>query len=138
MQLGIGLISELGVFLVTFGWEADIIELDLVSSGTGHIFRQGQIVILDLATRGISPDQLAIFAPRLVVAARLHRQRTVVLGDVVIAEQCDPGDGVQVKRMQEANKFRKIAYGMVLLNGGQRVLKGNVDATVAVLDVEDY
>ena len=55
---------------------------------------------------------------------------------VLISEDGDPGDGMQVLRMQEAGKLRQIRNIVVVLSG-QWVLERDVNAAVTVLYVED-
>src|SRR5215472_13775290 len=138
LQFRILLESELGVGLVALSGEADVIELDLIYTRTGDIFRQSQVVILNLQVGDVSPHQFSVFAPRLVEAARLDCQSAVILGDVVIAEERLAGDGMHVERMNEADKLWQVADGIALQLACQRVIERNVDTAVAILDVEHY
>jgi len=53
-------------------------------------------------------------------ASGLNCQSAMVAGDVFIAEQRDPGDGMQVLRMEEADKFGQITDGIVFFCLGAR------------------
>src|SRR5215469_17020038 len=55
----------------------------------------------------------------------------------LIAEDRDTGDRMHALRMQKVCKFRHIA-DVDMLPAGQRMVEGNVDAAVAVLDIENY
>src|SRR5437773_11334232 len=41
-----------GIFLVALGWEANIVELNLVRPGFGCLRRQGNVIFLDLGWEG--------------------------------------------------------------------------------------
>src|SRR5262249_46396741 len=65
---------EHGVFLVAFGGEADVVELDFVHAQAGYVFRNRYVIILHFWIRRIGPDQLAVFAPGGVILSRLDGQ----------------------------------------------------------------
>ncbi len=60
-----GLKHEAGVFLIAFGREADVVELNFIGAGLGDELGEGDVVILNCGIRGIGPDQLAVLAPGL-------------------------------------------------------------------------
>src|SRR6266568_7669684 len=133
----LGLEIKAGIFLVAFGWKTDVVELHFVHARLGHELRQGYVVILHFGIRGIGPDQLAVFAPGLAGAVRLHGQLGVGRYKVLITEDCDPRNGVHVFRVQEADEFRQVG-DVVLLAGGEWMIEGNVDDAVAVLDIKHH
>src|ERR1700756_2034075 len=81
-----GLEVEAGVFLVAFGREADVVELDLVHAGVGDVLSQSDVVFLDLGIRGVSPNQLAVLAPRQAGAVRLYGKFRMGLNQALVAE----------------------------------------------------
>src|SRR4030088_2463841 len=133
----IGLVGEAGVFLVAFGWKTYVVKLHFVHARLGYELRQGDVIILHFGIRGIGPDQLAVFTPGLAGAMRLHGQFWVSGYQVLIAKDCDPGDGVHVLRMQETGELGQVV-DVVFLSTGERVVKGNVDDAVAVFDIKYY
>ena len=90
------LVSERGVFLIAFGGEADVIELDFIDSGLGDEFGEGDVVVLHLGVGGIGPDELAVFAPGLPGIARFYGQFRMARDQVLIAKDGDAGDSVHV------------------------------------------
>ena len=58
------------VFLVAFGGEADVVELDFVDAELRYVLGQGDVVVLNLGVGGIGPDQLAVLTPGRFVPAR--------------------------------------------------------------------
>ncbi len=130
------LVSERGIFLVAFGGKAHVVELHFIDSRLGHELRQRNVIILHLRVRGVGPDQLAVFAPGLTGAMRLHRQLRMARNQMLIAEDGDASDRVHVFGMQEMNELRQVGNVMTL-SAGERVVEGDVDDAVAILDVED-
>ena len=128
--------DELGVFLVAFGGEADVVELDFVDAELGYVFGEGDVIVLDLGVRGIGPDQLAVLAPGGVVLAGLDGEFGMRHDQALVAEHGDAGDGVHVLLVQEVHELGHVV-DVDLVLAEQRVLEGNVDAAVGVLDVED-
>ncbi len=55
---------------------------------------------------------------------------------VLIAEDGDAGDGVHVLGMEKANELRQVG-NVVALTSSKRVIEGDVDDAVAILDIED-
>src|ERR1035441_7838011 len=55
---------------------------------------------------------------------------------MLIAEDGDASDGVHVFGMEEVNELGQVG-NIVALPAGQRVVEGDVDDAVAILDVED-
>ena len=128
--------DELGVFLVAFGGEADVVELDFVDAELGYVLGQGDVVILNFGLAGIGPDQLAVFAPGGVVLAGLDGEFGMLLDQALVAEDGDAGDGVHVLLVQEVHELRHV-MDVDLVLAEQRVLEGNGHAAVGILDVED-
>lgn len=133
----LGLENEAGVFLVAFGGEADVVELNFIGAGLGYELGEGDVVILNFGVGGVGPDQLAVFAPGLAGSFRLHCQLGVLDYHALVAEDGDAGDGVHVLGMQEVNELGQVV-NVDLVLAEQRMLEGNVDAAVGVFDVEDY
>ena len=63
--------DEGGVFLVAFGGEADVVELDFIYAELGYLLRQSEVIVLNFGVGGIGRDQLAVFAPGLMRTAPL-------------------------------------------------------------------
>ena len=63
--------DELGVFLVAFGGESYVVELDFVDAEAGHVFGEGDVVVLNFGVAGIGPDEFAVFAPGGLILTRL-------------------------------------------------------------------
>src|SRR5713226_9417032 len=133
----IGLKVEGSVFLIALGGKANVVELHFVDSGLSYELGECNVIVRDLGVRGVGPDQLAIFAPRLAGAVRLHREFRMVRDQMLIAKDGDASDGVHVLRMQEANELGQVG-NIVALSGGEGVVEGNVDDAVAILNVEYY
>src|SRR5580692_9596065 len=130
------LIQEGGVFLVAFGGEVDVVELNLVRARLGYEFGESDIEILNFGLRRIGPDQLAVFAPGLLSFLGLDREFGMFDDHALVAEDGDAGDGVHILGMQEVDELRKVVnIDLVLAEEG--MLEGNVDAPVRVLDIED-
>src|ERR1700674_2563495 len=55
---------------------------------------------------------------------------------MLIAEDGDASNGMHVFGMQEANELGQVG-NIVALSGSQRMVEGDVDDAVAILDVED-
>ena len=130
------LVDEGGVFLVAFGGEADVVELDFIHAELGYVLGEGDVVVLDRGVRGIGPDQLAVLAPRGVVLAGLDGQFGMLDDQALVAEHGDAGDGVHVLLVQEMHEFRDVMQVDVVL-AEQRMFPGNGHAAVGVLDIED-
>src|SRR5580692_4961495 len=130
------LIQEGSVFLVAFGGEADVVELNFIRAGLGHEFGESDIEILHFGLRGIGPDQLAVFAPGLLGFLGLDCEFGMFDDHALVAEYGDAGDGVHVLGMQEVDELWKVA-DIDLVLAEERVLEGNVDAAVGVFDIED-
>ena len=128
--------DELGVFLVAFGGEADVVELDFVDAEMGYVLGQGDVVVLHFGVRGIGPDQLAVFAPGGLVLARLDGEFGMLDHQALVAEHGDAGDGVHVLLVQEVDELRYVV-NVDLVLAEQRVLEGDGDAAVGIFDVED-
>jgi hypothetical protein len=54
----------------------------------------------------------------------------------LVAKDSDPGNGVHVLLVQKMDQFGDVV-DVNLVAAEQRVLEGNVDAAVGVLDIED-
>ena len=126
MQFGVGMFQEVGdhvgamplgmlglkdktrVFLIALGREADIVKLNFISAGFGGLHGQRNVVLLNLGLRRIGPNQLAVLAPRLAGAMRLHRQLRMLLHQPLVAEDGHARNGVHILRMQKAHKLRQI------------------------------
>src|SRR5262245_4194559 len=67
----------------------------------------------------------------------MYSQFRVVLRDIVIAKQGDAGDGVHLLLMQEAHVLRQIWNGAMSRLRRERMFKGDAQAAIAVLDIED-
>src|SRR5580658_103551 len=126
---------ELGIFLVAFSGEADVVKLHFIDSRLGYELGQGYVVVLHLRVRGVGPDQFAVLAPGLAGAVRLDRQFRMGGDQMLVAEHGDASDGVHVLGMQEVNELGQVG-NIVALSGGQRMVKGDVDDAVAILDIE--
>src|SRR5580698_3777930 len=113
----IGLIIKLGILLIALGWKADVVELNFIDSRLGYELGEGDVIVLNLGIRGIGPDQLAVFTPRLAGAMRFHRQFSVSSDQVLIAEDGDTRDRMHVLGMQKMNQLRKIGNVMALSGG---------------------
>ncbi len=61
----------------------------------------------------------------------------MLLHQALVAEDGDAGDGVHVLRAQEVDELRHVV-NVDLMFAQQRVLKRNVYAAVAVLNVKHY
>ena len=105
------------IFLVAFGGKADVVELHFIDSGLGYELGQGDVVVLHFGIRGISPDQLAVFAPGLAGATGLYGQFRMAGDQVLIAEDGDARDGVHVFGMQEVNELGQVG-NIVALSAG--------------------
>ena len=127
---------ELGVFLVSFGGEADVVELDFVHAELGYVLGEGDVIVLNLGVRRIGPHELAVLAPRGVVLARLDGQLRMRHNQALVAEHRNTGDGVHVLLVQEIDQLRHV-MDVYLVLPEQGVLEGNIDAAVGVLDIED-
>src|SRR6185437_1560881 len=101
--------GEAGVFLVAFGREADIIELDLIRSACDGCFGQSNVVFLYFDPRGVGPDQLAVLAPGLAVFLRLHRQFRMRDYEPLVPENGDARDRIHSLGMQEMCVLWQIA-----------------------------
>ena len=128
--------DEQCVFLVAFGGEADVVELDFIDAELGYVLGQGDVIVLHLGVRRIGPDQLAVLAPRGVVLAGLDGEFGMIHDQALVAEDGDAGDGVHVLLVQEMHELRHVVDVNLVL-AEQRMLEGNVDAAVGVLDIED-
>ena len=128
--------DEAGVFLVAFGGEADVVELNFVGAGLGYEFGQRDVVILNFGVGGVGPDQLAVFAPGLAGFLRLDGEFGMLDYQALVAEDGDAGDGVHVLGVQEVDELRQVV-DVDLVLAEQRMLEGNVDAAVGIFDVED-
>ena len=62
----------------------------------------------------------------------------MVLGDVVVPEERLPRDHVHIQRVQETNVLGQIGDRMILYLFSQRMIKRDVDAAVAVFNVENH
>ena len=60
-----GLEYKAGVFLVTLGGEAHIIELNFVRPGFGCLLGQRDVKFLNFGLRRIGPNQLPVLPPSL-------------------------------------------------------------------------
>src|SRR4029077_16597048 len=132
----LGLVVERGIFLIAFGRKADVIEPRCIDSGLSYELGQGDVIVLDFGIRGVGPDELAVFAPALSGATRLYGQFGMAGDQMLVAEDGDASDGMHVFGMQEANELGQVG-NIVALSGGERVVKGDVDDAVAILDVEN-
>ncbi len=101
----LGLKVEAGVFLIAFGGEAHVVELDFVRAGLSRLLGQSDVVFLHFGLRRIGPNQLAVLAPGLSGLVRLHRQFRMRHHQALIAEDGDARNGVHVLRMQEVNEL---------------------------------
>jgi len=132
----LGLVDEAGIFLIAFGGEADVVELNFIGAGLCDELGESDVVILNFGVRRVGPDQLAVFAPRLSGFLRLHRQFRMFNYHALVAEDGDAGDGVHVFR--SAGSARTSAGRDIdLMLAEQGVLEGNVDAAVGIFDIED-
>src|ERR1700723_721137 len=130
------LIQEGGVFLVPFGREADVVELNFIRARLGYKFGESDIEILNFGLRRIGPDQLAVFAPGLLSFPGLDCEFGMFDDHALVAEDGDAGDGVHVLGMQEVDELWKVVdIDLVLAEEG--MLEGNVDAAVGIFDIED-
>src|SRR5579863_9731577 len=77
------------IFLVAFGGETDIVELDLVHAELGYVLGQRDVIVLDLRVRWVGPDQLAVFAPSSMVLARLDGQFGMRHHQALVSEHGD-------------------------------------------------
>ena len=59
------------------------------------------------------------------------------LHQALVAEHGNARDGVHVLRMQEVDEFRQIMEGAAV-GAQQRMIEGNGNASITVLDIEDY
>src|ERR1700732_689321 len=132
----LGLVVESGIFLVAFGGKADVIELHFIDSGLGYKLGEGDVIVLHFGVRGIGPDELAVFAPALAGAMRFYGQFGMAGDQMLIAEDGDASDGMHVFGMQEANELGQVG-NIVALSGGERVVEGDIDDAVAILDVKN-
>src|ERR1022692_943091 len=137
LTLWLVLKREAGIFLIALGSEADVVELNLIRAGLGHELGQSDVVILNFGIRRIGPYQLAVFTPGLLVSLRLYGQLGMLDHHALVAEDGDAGDGVHVLRVQEVYKLRQVV-NVDLMLAQQRMLEGNIDAAVAVLNIEDH
>src|SRR5215467_2443175 len=71
-------------------------------------------------------------------AARLYGQIAMIFGDIVVTEERLPGNRMHIQRMDEAHELRQIADRVILVLTLQWVDEGNINAAVAVLDVEHH
>ena len=69
---------------------------------------------------------------------RLHRQFGMGFHQALVAEDGDAGDGVHVLRMQEVDELRQVMECSAVVAPEQRMLEGDGDAAIAVLDIEDH
>src|ERR1700733_4600644 len=130
------LIGELGVFLVAFGGEADVVELDFVDTQAGYVFGEGNVVVLDFGVAGIGPDEFAVFPPGRFVLAGLDGQFGVLDDQELVAKDGNSRDGVHVLLGQEVDELRYVVDVNVVL-AEQGVLEGDGDAAVGIFDIED-
>src|SRR5229473_5985380 len=133
----LGLIKEAGVFLIAFGGEADVVELNLIRAGLGYELGEGDVELLHFGLRGVGPDQLAVFTPGLFRLSRLRGQFGMLDHHALVAKNGDAGYGVHILRVQEVNKLRQVVNVNLML-AEKRVLEGNGDAAVGIFDVEDH
>ncbi len=130
------LIEEGGVFLIAFGGEADVVELNFVGAGLGYEFGQRDVVFLHLGLRRIGPDQLAVFAPGLPGLSRLHGEFGMLHHQPFVAEDGDARDGMHVLGVQEVNKLWQV-MNVDLMFAEQRMFEGNIHAAIGILNVEN-
>ena len=71
-----------------------------------------------------------------MVLAGLDGEFGMLHDQALVAEDGDAGDGVHVLLVQEVDELRHVV-DVDLVLAEQRVLEGNVDAAVGVLDIED-
>ena len=131
-----GLVDECGVFLVAFGGEADVVELNFVGAGLGDEFGEGDVVILDYGVGGIGPDQLPVFAPGLAGFVRMHGEFGMGDDQALVAEDGDAGDGVHVFGVQKVHELGQVV-NVDLMLAEQRMFEGDGNAAVGIFDVED-
>ncbi len=133
----LGLKIETCILLVAFGGKTDVVELHFIHARLRHEPGERNVVILHLYIGGISPDQFPILAPRFAGAMRLHGEFRMGGYQVFVAEDGDPSNRMHVLRVQKADELRQIG-NIVALSGSQRMIEGNIDDAVAILDIEDY
>src|SRR5258706_15314731 len=103
-----GLVEEAGIFLIAFGGEADVVELNLIRAGLGHELGQRDVEILYFGLRRGGPDQLAVFAPGLTRALRLHGEFRMFGHHALVTEKADAGEGVQVLGREKGDELRQV------------------------------
>ncbi len=133
----VGFEIETCILLVAFGRETDVVELHFIHARLRHELGQGDVVILHLHIGGIGPDQFPILAPGFAGAMRLHREFRMCGYQVLVAEDRDPGDRMHVLGVQKADELRQIG-NIVALSGSQRMIEGDIDDAVAILDIEHH
>ena len=110
----LGLKAKAGVFLIAFGREAHVVELHFVDARLGDELRQGDVVVLHLAVRGIGPDELAVLTPGLAGSMRLDGQFRMRRYQVLVAEDGHARNGVHVFEMQELHELWQIGDVMAV------------------------
>src|SRR5215472_8853582 len=131
------LVDELRVFLVAFGGEADVVKLDFIDSKLGYVLGESDVIILNFRVRGIGPDELAVFTPSGVIAARLDGEFGMRYHQALVAKNSDTGDGVHVHAMQEVHELGHIVHVNLVLTE-QWVIEGNRHTAIRVFNIEDH
>src|SRR5579863_249198 len=133
----VGLEHEASVFLISLSRKTDVVELNFVHAGFRSFLGQGNIVCLYFGLRGVGPYQFAVFAPWLPSFMGLYRQLTMGNHQPLVAKDGHSGNGVHTLRVQEVGELRQVMNRDVVA-ASEGMVKGNVDASVAILHIENY
>ncbi len=107
--------DECCVFLVAFGGEADVVELNLIHAELGYVLGEGDVVVLNLGIGRIGPDQLAVFTPCRFVLAGLDGEFGMIHDQALVAEDSDAGDGMHILLVQEMDELGNVVNVDVVL-----------------------